>query len=92
MIARDKITPVQKYSWKFQVETRCNYICNFLSLGSAEEALEELDNKERNGAREIEQEIDPNPISYDDPYDLKRESEKDLRRDSFKPEDTFGEG
>ena len=77
---------------------RCqHYLCpkcyfQFLSLGSAEEALEELDNKERNGAREIEKEIDPNPISYDDPYDLRRESEKDLRRDTFKPEDTFGEG
>ena len=64
----------------------------FLSLGSAEEALEELDNKERNDARELEQEIDPNNDPYDDPFDLRRESEKELRRDSLKPEDTFGEG
>ena len=64
----------------------------FLSLGSAEEALEELDDKERNDARELEQEIDPNNDPYDDPFDLRRESEKELRRDSFKRENTFDEG
>lgn len=64
----------------------------FLSLGSAEEALEQLDDKERNDAREFEQEIDPNNDPYDDPFDLRRDSEKELRRDSFKPENTFAEG
>ena len=93
LIVRDKMTHAACVTCsKMILEHVPTIFFQFLSLGSAEEALEELDNKERNDARELEQEIDPNHDPYDDPFDLRRESEKELKRDSFKPEDTFGEG